>query len=171
MATEPAQVTTLLTFRGHKRHELSVIPVVSKVFLSPDSTRLLLVGEDFEASLPSYWESYCFGAMEMLDLSGEIPSSRFVIRRYPILGFAKNAPKKVQKVRGAGWEGGEAPKGFRKEDMCGLKRFPEDISDPTLHGSVEEVWSTPEGGLLLRLLLRKEVGRSSKFLGTYYLHI
>ena len=163
-------VTSIHIIRPTGRKVFRAIPVASALFLSPDSTQLLLAGER------SNWvsfvtNSYCFGAIEVLDISEGEPRSLYIVEDSSS-GRSERKHNKSIKAYRMEWRelpqktsGGRCPR-------C-LWRYPSGVpGSPTLTGFVEQMWSTPDGALLLRLSLKEEYGNDRiRELGDVYILI
>jgi len=167
-------VTSIHIIRPTERKVLEAIPVASVIFLSPDSTQLLLAGE--RRSWVSFANnSYCFGAIEVLDISEGEPRSLYRVDWNDTPERSKRESNKSIKAYRMEWrEPARASDGG-----CPRSLWRYQIQDPgrwsTFIGSVEQVWSTPDGALLLRLSLEEESyeheDRRTKELGVLYILI
>jgi len=155
---------TSIRLVGHgDRKEFIAIPLVSDLFLSPDSTRLLLAGENHSMGIWGIYQGYCFGTLEVMDISDGVPRSLFVAGQGVRPGSTESI--KYRQIRGCWLEG----QGSEECPAC-LRRV---RGNTLLFGSLEQVWSTTESneGLLLRILLRDGIGTEAKEIGVVYVLI
>ena len=168
-------VTSIQIIRPAERKEFEAIPVASTIFLSPDSTQLLLAGERFGWGNYLVPPSYCFGAIEVLDISGDQLRSLYRVLLNP--PWSEGDSERPIKACRMEWKdlsearGGRCPKclkRYQSEDPAGS-------FENALVCYVEQVWSTPDGALLLRLSLKEknyEYGNGrTKELGVLYILI
>ena len=156
-------VTSIRIIGRDDGKEFIAIPLVSALFLSPDSTRLLLAGENGSMGIGGFYQSYCFGTLEVIDVSAGAPRSLFVVGQGVKPGASESMS--YRHIRGCWLEG----QGSEECPAC-LRRV---VGNNFLFGSVEQVWSTPESneGLLLRIRLRDGISAEAKEIGVVYVLI